>query len=497
VTIKGERLEQAMRLLGSLVLDSGERWGAVATPLQRADAEAVLAGDDPRRHWLGRARGYSKTTDVAALLVVLLLMLTPASECVAAAADADQAAILVRRMRGLVTRTGVADQFDLTARRVTCKRTGSLLEVLGADGASAWGLLPAVVVLDELPMWPDTENAKELYDALTTALPKREGSLLVIMGTAGDPAGWAAQIRGQALADPANWRVSEPQGPPPWMGEAEIELERATRLPSTFARLFENRWVAGADKLTSPEQVRDCIGHSGVIEPRRGVRYVHGLDVGLINDRTVHTIAHRERRGEAEIVVVDHQEVWQGSAGKPVDLGVIEAYCREAIRKYPGRLIHDPWQSVHLAQRLRSSGVAVEAFTFSSASVGRLAVTLHRLLRDRLLDLPDDEDLVAELSSVVLRENQPGVYRIDHRAGAHDDRVISLALCAQNLASKWSGSMTLRAPTGRLPITTPTPAAAPITPAIVREGEKRPVDALTRFAAARRDPGYSGPRRQR
>ena len=118
----------------------------------------------------------------------------------------------MRRMRGLVTRTGLLNEFEVTNRRVTCKRTGSFVEVMPADGASAWGLAPAVVVLDEFPQWRDSENARELYDALVTALPKVEGSRLIVMGTAGDPAGWAAKVREEALGDPVHWRVSEPSG---------------------------------------------------------------------------------------------------------------------------------------------------------------------------------------------------------------------------------------------------------------------------------------------
>jgi hypothetical protein len=51
--------------------------------------------------------------------------------------------------------------------------------------------------------------------------------------------------------------------------------------------------------------------------------------------------------------------------------------------------------------------VSVRPFTFSSASVGRLAVTLFNLLRDRRLDLPDDGALVDELAHVRLRETSP------------------------------------------------------------------------------------------
>lgn len=236
--------------------------------------------------------------------------------------------------------------------------------------------------------------------------------------------------------------------------------------------------MAGEDRLTTPEQVRACVGHSGPIEPRRGTRYVHGLDVGLVNDRTVLTIAHSERRPEGVVVVVDHQQVWQGSKAKPVDLGDVETYCREAVRQYRGKLIVDPWQSVHVSQRLRSHGIRVEPFTFSSASVGRLALTLYRLLRDRLLDLPDDADLVDELSSVILRETQPGNYRIDHASGSHDDRVISLALVAQSLASKATGRTVLHVAEGELPPMRLThrskPSPKDIPPRIVTDG-RRPV----------------------
>jgi phage terminase large subunit-like protein len=462
--LDAKTLDAALQLLGGLVLDNGRRWGDVATDLQWADAEAVLAGRDPRRHWLGRARGYSKTTDVAALLVVLLLVLRPGSECVAAAADSDQAAILVRRMRGFATRTpGVAELFEVTARRVTCRQSGTFVEVLAADGASAWGLLPHVVVADEFPVWKDTPNTRELWDALTTAVPKVAGARLIVMGTAGDPGSWQARIREQALADPANWNVSEPAGPPPWMSRAEIELERATRLPATFARLFENVWAVGHDRLTSPAEVEACVGHRGPLEPRPQFRYQMGLDIGLTNDRTVLTVAHVERRESGPVVVVDRQLVWQGSPSSPVDLGQVEASIVDCARRYGAGLAFDPYQAAHITQRVKRRGIPTVAFPFTSTSTGRLAVTMFRLLRDRRLDLDgDDRDLLDELARVKLVETHPGSYRIDHASGEHDDRVISLALACQHLVD-WlaPGTATVSSSAGlELPKGSLTPASA-------------------------------------
>ncbi len=72
-------------------------------------------------------------------------------------------------------------------------------------------------------------------------------------------------------------------------------------------------------------------------------------------------------------------------------------------------------------------------FNFTAASVGRLASTLHLLFRNRALKLPDDTELIDELSNVRLRETSPGVVRLDHDSGAHDDRAIGLALAAHRL----------------------------------------------------------------
>jgi hypothetical protein len=112
---------------------------------------------------------------------------------------------------------------------------------------------------------------------------------------------------------------------------------------------------------------------------------------------------------------------------------------------YRASFLADPYQAVHLCQRLRARAVRVNAFTFSSSSVGRLALTLYRLLRDQALDLDgDDQALLDELASVRLVESAPGVYRIDHDASEHDDRVISLALAAQALVERPSGQATVR-----------------------------------------------------
>lgn len=67
---------------------------------------------------------------------------------------------------------------------------------------------------------------------------------------------------------------------------------------------------------------------------------------------------------------------------------------------------------------------------------GRIALVLYRLLRDHHIALYDDEALLTELARVQLREQAPGVYRIDHAHGEHDDRAVALAMCAHSLLDR-------------------------------------------------------------
>ena len=108
-------------------------------------------------------------------------------------------------------------------------------------------------------------------------------------------------------------------------------------------------------------------------------------------------------------------------------------WSRRAASYGRAHIVLDPWQTVGLAQRLSGRGLRVEEFAFTQQSVGRIAGTLYGLLRDRALAIPDDEDLIDELAHVRLRETAPGVFRLDHDPGRHDDRAISLALAATHL----------------------------------------------------------------
>lgn len=427
--------DDSLALLGGLVLDDGSRWGDVASAHQRADARAVLDTNGPLLHFQTRPRGGSKTTDEAGVALAALLDQAPAaSRSYAVAVDADQAGLLHDACAGFVARTPRFDQLlEVRARSVINRATGASLEVLAGDGASAWGLRPYLMIVDELAAWPATTNHRRLWEALVSAQPKTRGRL-VCLTSAGDPAHWSHRVLEGAKASGC-WRVSEMPGPVPWQSAEDLAELRRMLPESSYARLVLNEWTAPEDRLTTIDAVRDCVGHAGVLPPAKGVDYVVSLDVGLTNDRTVVAVGHLRRRDDgSHVVVVDRLEVRQGRKGAEVNLGEVEDLIVELSGLYGGaRVVFDPYQAVHIAQGLRHRRVKANPFTFSASSVGRLGLMLYRLLRDRLLDLPDDDELLDELASVRLRETTPGSYRLDHDSGKHDDRAVAIALLAHEL----------------------------------------------------------------
>lgn len=433
-------------VLAGLVLEDGQTWGQVAEDWQRADAEALLdlSAGAPRLHFLTRPRGGSKTTDTgAASLAALICQAPERSTSHAFARDRDQAARLVDVIGGLVARTGLAGLVDVGSWAVTVRSTGARLSVESADAASAHGALPWLVLVDELAQWPETRGAQALWQAIVSGLPKRSDSRLAVLTTAGDPAHWSAKVLTSALGSP-RWHVSQVPGPLPWLNPDDLAEQERLLPSSVFARLHLNRWTAAEDRLVGAEDLAACVTLDGPQDYDLHSRYVIGLDLGLKHDRTVLTVAHAE--GSPRRVVLDRMEVLSGTRDRPVSLQAIEDLAYQAATTYRAPVRVDPWQAVGLAQRLRARGVSITEVSFTPALVGRLAMTLHLLLREHRLALPDDEDLLDELGTVRLRETTPGVFRLDHDAGNHDDRAVSLGLAAVALmeaAEAGRGSITV------------------------------------------------------
>ena len=242
-------------LMSGLVLESGKRWGEVAADFQVEDARAIFDASGPRWHFESRPRGGSKSTDAAGVGLVWLASEAPAgARAYIVAVDEDQAALDVDAASGLVDRTPALRSVVTVQSLKIVARSGASVEVLSADGASAFGLRPHLLIVEEFGQWPSTRGCRRLWTALLSAMGKVPGSRLVILTSAGEPGHFSHKVLQEARRSD-RWRVSEVPGPLPWVDPAELEAQRPLLRDSEFARLHLNVWTQSEDRLVSAEDL--------------------------------------------------------------------------------------------------------------------------------------------------------------------------------------------------------------------------------------------------
>ena len=430
-----------LELMRGFVLDNGEPWGSIAADFQQADAHAILGADvtGTRRFWLLRGRGMSKTTDIAALTLALLLTeAPPQSHSYVYAVDTDQAQLTMDAVAAIVANTpGLAGAVALGARAVTNRSTGATLTVESSDGASSLGTKPWLVICDELAAWPRSANHRALWAAIVGAIPKVPGARLVVISTAGSPVGLGARTW-EAAQKSRYWHTSCHPGPSPWWNDEDIEATRDDLLPSEWMRYIECIWAEGEDTLTTPEDVAACTrGGDLALPPHRGRQYVAALDIGTRRDMTALAVGHVEDRRAGRTVVVDRVLSWKATKGQRVDLAEVEAAVLRVCNHYRvGRLRYDRMQAEQMTQNLQRKGLHCDEFVFSSASTNRLARTLATALRDRAIELPDDPTLQEQLATVRLVETGPGTVKMQNPTGTHDDLAVAVAMVAADLSTQ-------------------------------------------------------------
>jgi len=445
--------------VNELVLENGERWGDCAADFQHADARAIFTLEPPNMHFLTRPRGGSKTTDIAAVAIGWLVAeARERSHGYVLATNADTAAEVVDAAAGLIVRTPeLADYLGVETERIIAPNRAAV-SVVALSETGAWGKRDAhLLICDEFAQWPDTRGAKRVWTAIRTTVPKTPGCRLIILTSAGEPSHWSYKWLQTAYDDPAGWHVHEVPGPVPWQDPTDLGRLERELMPSEYERLVLNIWSEAEDRAITPEDyeaaARDAVHHgtapagikgagSRLRFPAEGTRYVLTVDVGTRNDATVMCVAHAEPIVDGDPtapkrVVVDHLERWQGSKHHHVDIDKVRDRVAElAIEYNRAKVYGDPDQFVGSLQGLNRRGIRAEEWRFSATSVGLVATALTQTFRNHCILVPHSDILRTELLRVKLRESAPGVTRLDHERGGHDDQAVAVGMACHILLGK-------------------------------------------------------------
>lgn len=417
-----------------LRLEDGRTLGAALEDWQREHVfgpiDAIDENGHPRYRLLDfeLPRGHGKTTGIAAVVVTELILGGHDLRAFAFASDEDQAGLLHDAAAGFIARLPkeLRQKFTIERRRIEFRPTRSELRVMSADAPSAYGLVADLIVVDELGQFHD----RELWDSLITALPKKPNARLIVISTPG----WrrksiAWEVREAARTTDGYYLFAPGKPLASFVDRAEVERQRATLPRHVFARLHLGQWSDGEGSLVTAEDLARCI------RPDRSPRlscsepsfHVIACDLGLRNDRAVVAVVHRTMLG----VALDTMRTWEGSHEAPVRIiDDVEPFIVQCLRTFPfAQITLDPWQMESTFERLQRIGVHVELFNFTGTAIDRLTTNLYSIAHGGQLELYPDLALEEELLDVQVVEKSYGV-RIDHRADAHDDRVIALGMGA-------------------------------------------------------------------
>jgi phage terminase large subunit-like protein len=359
------------------------RFGDVMDPWQRADfaaldpalmrcngrsstsgasAPSASASDTPpkMRAYLERARGHSKTSDLAVLAVWALAFATRPIRGYAFAADQDQASLLKDAMARVI-RLNPWLSAILEVQRLSCVNIakghpgeGGKLEIFTSDVASSYGILPDIVIADELCHW---EGDGSLWHSIISSVAKRATCLLTVITNAGFADSWQWQVREAARMDEA-WHFSRLDGPvASWISASRLAEQKRMLPLIAFQRLWMNEWSScGGDALTPADiaaAFRDDQEQMSGKEP--GWLFVAGLDLGLTRDCSAVVVLAVRDDGRSGHIRLAYNRLWRPTPGKKIELPEVEKHILELDDQYNLRFVgFDPWQAEHMAQRLEA-----------------------------------------------------------------------------------------------------------------------------------------------
>jgi phage terminase large subunit-like protein len=353
------------------------------------------------------------------------------------AGDRDQAGLALDAIESLVRLNPPLATLDVQSDRVRNPTNGAELAVMSSDEGTSYGILPSLIIVDELTHW--TDNAEPLWHSLLSSAAKRESCLLVVISNAGRGEGssWQWTAREMARESPG-WYFSRLDGPvASWIAADRIDELRRSLPPAVFARLVLNQWSSTDGDLLGNEDIESAVTQSGPMRsrPDETWHYVVGLDIGVTSDRSA-CVTLGTHRGSSRTRLTD-VKTWAPQPGGEVDLSAVERYVIDLHRRFRlHRVVFDPTEARLLAQRLTRHGIVCVAMPFTPSNLNLMASVLLQAFRAQVLDLYPDQQLLADLRRLSIAERGWGL-RIEapRDASGHCDSAIALSI-ALPLASE-------------------------------------------------------------
>lgn len=265
-------------------------------PFQKRFIRDIYTPKDPktgrrkvRRAILSIGRKNGKTALIAALVLAHLIgpVAIPNGEIYSAANDRDQAAIVFKFARDIVTGDPELDQFVKvipSTKTILGLPTGSVYRAISAEAGTKHGYSPSLVIYDELAQ----AKNRDLYDVLDTSMGARAEPLFVVISTqSNDPEHVLSKLIDDGINardprivchlyevpedckdvfDPKVWKLANPAlGVFRDFEDLRAIAEKASRQPAEepkFRNLNLNQRVSPISSLIARAEWMACVGEA-------------------------------------------------------------------------------------------------------------------------------------------------------------------------------------------------------------------------------------------
>lgn len=365
-----------------------------------------------------------KTTLLGALALYHLRIVEDA-ECIVVAHSRDQAMVLFRQAAGLVRRAGLEDEFRVMEGTREIRRGRGRIRVLAADAATADGVIPTLALVDELHRHP----SGELYGILADGLGPRGGQMITISTAGWDEESPLGLLRKKAYglpsfiregaysyavssdgtfefhewcldpgADLSDMYLVKEANPAPWHTVKALTRRHNSpaMTPARWARFGCGVWTFGEMPWLEASEWDVLAVDIGGAVPGDEV-CVHVSFSG--ESGAIALVSPRD--GGAVAVTAEIAE--------KTSLGQIERRLEELARLYQVREVsYDPQEFRRSAELLTERGLPMFETPHSAERVSIVSVTLHRLVKEKLLRHDGNEQLREHVLRGTTKESERG-----------------------------------------------------------------------------------------
>ena len=385
-----------------------------------------------RGFWLERTKGASKDTDVACLLL-WLLMFTECPLLIELGADKQEQAMETHKaiQQILHLNLWLARYFKPTKDRIVCTRTQSTCQFIATQETAAHGSRPNVTVCNELSHVSSVQFMETMMDNAT----KMPGNFAIIATNAGTRNTWQWNWR-ETYHQSKRWWFQKVIQIAPWLDRDDIKEAELRNSTSRFLRLWHGVWSSGGGDALDAEDIEAAIRLRGPMLPEQilGANprwyFTAAIDAGVRHDHAA-LIVLGVQPGIDRVRLARCQSWAPGPDGR-VDLSLLKRAVIKAHADF--NLVacnFDPNQMEWMAQELETEiGLFMNPIPFTGPNCNQMARDLLTAFRGRQIDLYPDDQLVADLKSLTIVERKWG-HKLEAPSSeetGHADRAIALAI---------------------------------------------------------------------